>query len=571
MSIEKDNPMSDKDQNKPLPDDDNFFGDDFDPSQVEDAGESDEAKKAEAQAKQTTLNLQHRRADTDAMRMEAYGEQDLVTRAKKLSSLGAIKYMHYKPAPGEAGKMGLTVAKAESEMNRLAVFDALFDYGSGIVPYPHRDTFRGRLVDHRGEVLTQKTSMQVETIAAVNAAGLENPAARAVGESYIIWAAQHKRDGLLANFERNMKEWDGNSRLETKLIDLFQPFDTPLTRLVGKYFWLSLYNRITSPGCPAPTSIALIGAQGAGKTRFSRILCETLMDDKNVAPIPLDWSTKDFNNFLRAITGQSIIANVAEMGGLKKADIERMKDFATRDKDELNFKFEDSLIKPRQWIIITDGNTYEGLQRDETGNRRFYPIFLKQLPDENGQPAWAEEFEVDYTNFKEEVWQIMAECRAWMAEKGMTGYYQLVTEVQRGVQSFSRNEMDNNRGTIHNSDIDAYLMKAVVQGDWIPMPTANAYFVKLDSIKNGFRKVMNAPPHGKIIKAELIRRGFAEATKLGRGYKIPYLRNKEDLTYNDDLPTILAHAFLADDNQSTMEEKVTYIRSLINKNDDGDF
>lgn len=543
--------MSDKDPNKNhYPDDDDQ--DMFSPGNVQDAGESEEAKEAESQAKQTTLNLQHRRADIDAVRMECYGEQDLVKRAQKLQSVGGIKYVHFKPAPGDLGKMGMTVAKAESELNRLAAFDALFDFGSGIVPYPHRDTFRGRLVDHHGEVLTQKTSQQVDVIQAINAAGLENPTARGVGESMMIWAGQHKRDGLLFNFERNMKEWDGVERLENTLIELFKPKPSALTQLVGKYFWLSLYNRITNPGCPAPTSIALIGTQGAGKTQFSRILCETLMDDSNVAPIPLDWSMKDFNKFLRAITGQSIIANVAEMGGLKKVDIERMKDFATRDKDELDFKFEDTLIKKRQWIIITDGNSYEGLQRDETGNRRFYPIFVGQKDDENGQPAWEENFEVDYTGFREKVWQIMAECRAWMAEHGQNGYIKLVVDVQRGVQNFSRSEMENDRGTIKDMEFDA-IMREILSTAPYERSAKNGWMVSIKHI-NGQLNSYKLPKYNSVIKSFMARFKYEPGQMaIGKGYFMK--QELMDGTPETELLPLLVDRFWYKGDELTIEER----------------
>ncbi|WLW40914.1 hypothetical protein GNAINCEL_00132 [Serratia phage KKP 3709] len=134
---------------------------------------------------------------------------------------------------------------------------------------------------------------------------------------------------------------------------------------------------------------------------------------------------------MRKITGKSIIANVGEMVGFKKADINRIKDFVTQATDEFDFKFEDSITKPRQWITIMDGNSYDGLQRDDTGNRRFYPMFVGQVPDENGQPTWLgkpetsvhhEQFSVDYTGFEEKIWLIMGECRAWMKEHGANGY-----------------------------------------------------------------------------------------------------------------------------------------------------
>lgn len=562
--------MSDKDNKNSLPPEDDHEDFDFDPSEVTDAGETDEAQKAEAQAKQTKINLQHRAASADALRLESYGENNLVKRAKKLAGVNGFNFVHFKPAPGELGKMGIQIANPQSELNRLAVMDGLFDFGSGKVPFPHRDTFRGRLVDHTGETLSPKAPASVELISAVNAAGLENPSARAVAESYVIWANQHKQDGLLAKFFARMPEWDGTPRMESYLIELFKPKDTALNRLVGHYFWLSLFNRITRPGCPAPLSIVLIGAQGAGKSMFSRITCETLMDDPNVAPIPLDWTTKDFNKFLRAITGQSIIANVAEMGGLKKADIERMKDFATRDKDELDFKFEDTMIKPRQWIIITDGNSYEGLQRDDTGNRRFYPIFLAQEEDREGQPAWAEEFEVDYLHYKKDVWQLMAEAKAWMEANTYSGYLDIIHKVTAEVQKFSRDEMKNDRGTLVEAPIEYFLGEVLVRAEYDIHP--KGFYVSYGNIMEGFMNLSRTHmPNARGLKRHMEKLNYEKIMfNASKGYLLPCLL--KDGTESTDLNEVLGDKFV-NDQGLTLEQKKKIIiearKRAQNKNDSG--
>ncbi|HFK2227009.1 TPA: hypothetical protein ACGXEK_005856, partial [Pseudomonas aeruginosa] len=131
-------------------------------------------------------------------------------------------------------------------------------------------------------------------------------------------------------------------------------------------------------------------------------------------------------------------------------------------------KFEPGETIKRQWITIMDGNGYDGLQRDDSGNRRFYPMFVAQLPDEDGKPNWVkpgdgnEPFKVDFTDFGRKFWQAMAECRAWIEEHGVDGYLNMVSEANREVQNFSISEMENARGVVRDDTIDMYLINVLI-------------------------------------------------------------------------------------------------------------
>ena len=150
------------------------------------------------------------------------------------------------------------------------------------------------------------------------------------------------------------------------------------------------------------------------------------------------------------------------MTGFNRGDLNKIKDFITRVGDQMHYKYEGHFMQLRQWVTVMDGNKYEGLQRDETGNRRLYPMFVAQLPDENGQPCWKDEYSVNFDGFREKIWLLMAECRAWLAANGgMKGYEKFTSTVIRKVQAFSRNEMQNDRGTIRDDGLDTYLDAAL--------------------------------------------------------------------------------------------------------------
>lgn len=413
-----------------------------------DAGVADETLRAEEKTKVAIVRLAENAATGEEKVIQARQEPDLVKRAKALAALQVVSFPDVKYVTSSEQKV---LQAAPTDGNRWAAFDGLF--GNERPGRPHLDTFRGRLVDHRNEIIDERYPV-VTLVKALQALNLKGTSADACRSAFKEWALEARWNNLISSFEINLPQWDGVPRLETAIIDLFKCFDTPLNRRFSKYFWLSLYCRIMQPGCNAPMVLSLFGAQNAGKSYFSKLLCQILTDKRDSDSVQLDLSG-DKLTFLREITGNSIIANVGEMTGFNRGDMNKIKNFITRTSDNLHFKFEGNFDQPRQWITVMDGNSYTGLQRDETGNRRFYPMFVGQLPDKDGQPAWKADFTADFTGFKDAVWQLMAECRVWLDENGdEMGYRKFVGELLLEVAEFNREEREKNRGTVRDYELD---------------------------------------------------------------------------------------------------------------------
>jgi len=533
----------------------------FDITQVEDVplDESPMMKAAGEKAEKAVLNMDHKANQRELNRAECYIETDLVKRARLLTSMDAIKFVHYKKGnPNDPENVGMR-AKTDSLMNRHAVYDALFDFGSGKVPYPHYDTFRARLVDHEGQVFSTKTLRTRELVRAIDKAGMENPSDKEVADSLRSWALDHRRDSLAEFFEASIPKWDGVPRLDTLLLTLFEPRDTPINRLFSRYFWMSLYKRVTDAGAQAPIILSLIGAQDLGKSYFSVLLCRLLTGDDSVGPVKLDLGAKSYNTFLRSITGKSLIAVIGEMTGFKQGDMNRIKDFVTKTEDDLDFKFEDSIIKERQWITIMDGNGYDGLQRDDTGNRRFYPLFCFQAPDLNGQPDWFKGKKVDFSNFKHDLWQVMAESRAFLAEHGEGGYARLISETSTAVANFSVDEMAKARGVTKDDNLDNNLKRVLMGLDFIPMKAnsgVRGVYVTVYSINDAFKALKYDIPYRTALGPRMTAMGGVNH-KLGVGkvFIFPYDIIGEDVTKHN-LNGILRHIFTYDvpDHGMTDEE-----------------
>jgi len=516
-------------------DDDLSSDDEFDLSNVQDVENDAISIEAKLEAKSRQHQILKEKSEEKLARAFIYDEPDLILRARLLSKLGqgSINFYHYQQPKKDKNKP-IEIAlrpNPSSEMNRMAVYDALYDYGSGIVPFPHHDTFCQRLIDEYGEPLTSKNIRVRELMTALNVCGMDNPRSIDVINSLKSWAADHRYDFLQGYFNKTIPKWDGVKRTESKLIELFGSADSELNRMFSQYFWLSIYNRILNPGCLAPISLALIGPQNSGKSYFSKILCRTLMGDDKYGPVSLDLSVQNYNNFLRDITGESIIANVGEKIGLKRGELDRIKEFVSKESDDLNFKFEGSIKKLRQWIIIMDGNSYDGLQKDETGNRRFYPMFVGQIADRDGQPAWKLEYSANFANFKEEVWQIMAECREMMNEKKMEGYEKFVSDLSVEISRFSSHEKKALRGVVKDSFIETNIQEILLGCEWKQLKKNSkepGWFTTSYEICQQFIRKVKKEPFSKSLKLYMESMGFVAKQVVYRGFFLPTEMDHEE-------------------------------------------
>lgn len=459
---------------------------------------------------------------------------DLKMRTQYLKDNVGFSFPDFKSSPeGESRPV------TNSDQNRMKFLDILFDEGRGTVSYPYFDLFRGFPVDHLGVKIDENNSHAHELAGALHSVLMKNQNYDAIDRAYERWARQHKKNSLIERMEKETPPWDDEPRLEKFLVNFFNLRDTEINRQIGKYFWLSLYNRMSNPGCSAPISIALIGDQDVGKSYFSLRLCRTLLDNKKAIPITLSLTDieRNQNDWLRRITGKSVIANIGEMKGYKKTDIETVKEFMTRAGDDLHHKYANGIEVERQWIVIMDGNSYEGFQRDETGNRRFFPMFVNQGEDKEGQPWWprkvnddpGSDWSADFSNFDYNVWQLMAEAKEWMLENGDEGYHAYVKQCSAAVGSYSAGEMKRGSGIIRDDNTETVLQTLMLIAEYKVVSGAvnQGVFISNAEILRHWRKITNAPINYHAIKRTLTAYGyeFMLMKAHGRGY---LLRNKMD-------------------------------------------
>jgi predicted P-loop ATPase len=189
-----------------------------------------------------------------------------------------------------------------------------------------------------------------------------------------------------------LPEWDGQARVDTLLIDFFGAADNPYVRAVTRKTFVGAVARIKKPGCKFDTMLVLNGFQGQKKSSLLRRLCgEWFNDDVSLS------QTKD-KTAAEKLQGSWVI-ELSEMTGMKKADIETLKAFISRQNDIYRASY-GKRASPhlRQCIFIGTTNADNGFLRDTTGNRRYWPVKTLRkydgdpasIPDDFVQQFWAE-------------------------------------------------------------------------------------------------------------------------------------------------------------------------------------
>ena len=186
--------------------------------------------------------------------------------------------------------------------------------------------------------------------------------------------------------------WDGVHRVDTLLIDYLGAQDNSYVRAVTRKALCAAYDRVFNPGIKYDYMIVLNGDQGIGKSTL-------------IAKLGMEWfsdslSLSDMNDKTAAEKLQGYwILEIGELAGMKKADIDKVKAFVSRQDDKYRASF-GRRVTPhlRQCIFFGTTNTENGYLRDITGNRRFWNVKVTgngkyqpwDLDAETIQMIWAE-------------------------------------------------------------------------------------------------------------------------------------------------------------------------------------
>jgi predicted P-loop ATPase len=162
-------------------------------------------------------------------------------------------------------------------------------------------------------------------------------------------------------------KWDGTPRLDKWLTTYLGAEDSKLTQAIGRLTLVAAVRRVRKPGSKFDHILTLEGVEGTMKsTSIVTLAGIENFSDQTI----LTASDKEQQELVRG----TWLFEIADLAGMKKADVEKIKAFASRTHDRARPAYGRRRVDaPRRCIFIATTNEDEYLQ-SQTGNRRFWPV-----------------------------------------------------------------------------------------------------------------------------------------------------------------------------------------------------
>lgn len=251
----------------------------------------------------------------------------------------------------------------------------------------------------------------------------------------------------IREFLQALPEWDRVERVDTLLIDYLGAADNKYVRAVTRKTLCAAACRVLNPGCKFDTMLVLNGSQGIGKsTLIAKLGGEWFSDSLSLN------DTKD-KTAAEKLQGYWIL-EIGELAGLRKAEVETLRSFLSRQNDIYRASFgKRTTPHPRQCVFFGTTNAESGYLRDTTGNKRFWPV--KTLGG-GSKCSW------DIT--QEEVLQIWAEVMHYV-KAGEKLYLDPEVEALAKAEQREAMESDEREGLVRE------YLEALLPDNWDDMDT----------------------------------------------------------------------------------------------------
>ncbi|MCQ4638616.1 virulence-associated E family protein, partial [Anaerovorax odorimutans] len=185
--------------------------------------------------------------------------------------------------------------------------------------------------------------------------------------------------------------WDGVKRVDTLLSDYLGAEDTLYCRAVSRKSLVAAVARVMEPGVKYDYMPILAGSQGIGKSTFYRILGKAWYSDS--------LTSFDGKEAAEMIQG-TWINELGELNGLTKSETNAVKQFLSKTDDIYREAYGRKTSRFARRCVFFGTTNDEEFLKDQTGNRRFWPVDVGQEEPKKNV----------FTQLAEEVDQIWAEC-----------------------------------------------------------------------------------------------------------------------------------------------------------------
>lgn len=162
------------------------------------------------------------------------------------------------------------------------------------------------------------------------------------------------------------QQWDGTPRVERLFIDYLGAPDDAYGRDTARLMMTAGVARIFEPGCKWDYVVILQGLQGKRKSTFISTLA------KNWAA-ELEGDMTDTRAMVEAMQ-KAWILEIPELAGFTRADVRHIKGFVSRQTDKVRLAYAKRAQEYRRQSIFCGSTNDIKFLKDDTGNRRFWPI-----------------------------------------------------------------------------------------------------------------------------------------------------------------------------------------------------
>jgi predicted P-loop ATPase len=167
-------------------------------------------------------------------------------------------------------------------------------------------------------------------------------------------------------------KWDDIPRVDLWLTTVYDAEDNVYTRAVGRLWLIAAVRRVRHPGCKFDTALMFEGRQGIAKSKSLNILAvkDEWFSDIDVLGLPMKEQIE--------LTEGIWINELGEMGSVRRGkENEKIKAYLSRKRDRSRMAYGRLTAKrPRQCVLAGTIN-HDQYLKDETGNRRYWPIAAK--------------------------------------------------------------------------------------------------------------------------------------------------------------------------------------------------
>ena len=178
----------------------------------------------------------------------------------------------------------------------------------------------------------------------------------------------------LCDEAQRLWEAEGLKRLDSFAVEYLNAEDTKLNRVIGRKHMIASVRRARKPGCQYQLMLILESPEGWNKSGAIKIIAGAdNFSDENI----LATRGKEAMELLRTIWHHEN----AELAGIRKFEVEHVKNYISRDFDMHRPAYGRVLVKqPRRSVEWGTTNDAEYLP-SQTGNRRFAPIAVTSRID----------------------------------------------------------------------------------------------------------------------------------------------------------------------------------------------